>query len=67
MLLANHGENAKLRNATKDVRCDIRAIGNVAEVLCQGFFPAVWIRKARLNDDSGHRYAYFNVSVGEPQ
>jgi hypothetical protein len=49
VLVANHGHEAKLHNATEDVSGNIGAAGVVANVFCENFFATVWSRDASFN------------------
>ena len=49
VLVANHGHEAKLRNATEHAGSNIGTARVVANIFRENFFAAVWSRDARLN------------------
>jgi hypothetical protein len=49
VLVANHGHDAVLHNATEHMSSYIRAARMVANVLRENFFVAVWSGNASLN------------------
>lgn len=49
VLVANHGHEAKLHNATKQLSSNIGTARVVANVFRENFFAAVWSRDARLD------------------
>ena len=49
VLVANHGHDAKLHNATERVSGNIGTARVVANVFREDFFATVWSRDARLN------------------
>ena len=49
MVVANHGHEAELRNATEHASTNIGTPRVVANVFRENFFATVWSRNARLN------------------